>query len=67
MVTFSISSDLIYPELHIGFWYSIVLTPFMSMPKTAIYKNTGSVFPQYNIRPSRKTWVVQAITIAMVP
>lgn len=64
LVTCLIPLYLISPKVNIGFRKTIILAAFMTMPKTAVYKNASPVFLQDNIGMTGKAWMVEPVAKA---
>ena len=67
IVTFLVPLHFFDPLLSVGFGYSIVLTSFMPVPETAVYKDTCAVFPHHDVWLPWKSWMIQTIAVAMTP
>ena len=49
-ITGNVVLYLLFPELNIGFRQTVILTPLMSMPETAVDKYDSPVFGKSNVR-----------------
>ncbi len=63
-VTVTIALYLCFPEIHICLWKHIILTAFMPMPETTVYKDYRAILAQHYIRMTRKTRMVKPIAKA---
>ena len=62
LVTFDVACDFSCPELRVRFGNDVIFATLMTMPETAVDKDTGAVFPQHNVWTSRQTRMVQAVS-----
>lgn len=63
-VTVTIALNLCLPEIHICLWKHIILTAFMPVPETTVYKDYRAILAQHNIGMTRKTRMVKPIAKA---
>lgn len=61
-IPFFVPLYLVDPELRIGFWYSIIATTLMSMPKATIHKDASAIFAKDYIWRTRQSTTVDTIT-----
>lgn len=66
-ISFLISSYFFYPELRVGFRYSVIFAPLMPMPKAAIDEDASAVFPHHDVGLARKAGMIQPIAVSMAP
>lgn len=62
-----VASDLLLPEIGVGFWHLEELAVLMAMPKATIDEDASAVLPQHEVRMIRESWVVQAIAEPPAP
>lgn len=55
-----IQSNFVFPEFMISTWYSELVTTDMTMPETPVDKHHNLVFPEHNVRTSRKLLVMNS-------
>jgi hypothetical protein len=67
LVTFFIPVYFLCPEFRIGLGQTEILAPIVPMPETAIYKDTGPVLAQYDVRMPRQTGIVHPIAESPAP
>ena len=67
MVPFSVSPDLLHPELCVRFRHHVILASLMSMPEAAVHQNTGAIFPQHDVRLARQPRVIEPIPESPTP
>lgn len=66
-ISFLISSYFFYPELRVGFRYSIISAPLVPMPKAAVDEDASAVFPHHDVGLARKAGMIQPIAVSMAP
>lgn len=66
-VTPTVSVNFRLPEIDVCARHHERFTTFVTMPETSIYENAGPIFPQYNIRFSWQTRMVQPVPETIVP
>lgn len=67
LITFLIPRDFSYPEFGVGIGDHIILTAFVTMPKTAMHENDGPILGKDDIRPPREALVVYPIPEPLTP
>ena len=67
LVTCTVVLYLVLPEIGVGFRQNELFTPFVPMPKTAVDKDSCSVFTHYDIRFAWYTLDVQTISVSVCP
>lgn len=66
-IAFLIPLYLVYPELCPSLGHRVISAVFMSVPETAIHKDTRSVHPQHHIWAAWQPRVVQPVPETMPP
>lgn len=65
-VPLTVPLDFLCPEKGVGLWHDKITAALMTVPKAAVYKNTGSIFAENDIRFPGKTGNVESIAEAIV-
>ena len=67
MVPLPVPPDLLHPEPGVRFRHHIIFAPLMSVPEAPVHQNTGTIFPQHDVRLARQPRMIEPIPESPTP